>query len=228
VSFRPLRSVGADFRALSRRQQPFQALAVEETPEPEVQAREAEPEPAADEELHEHARKASEEGYEAGYNEGLAAAREELDGLMETSRELVHQLETTRAQLLTSSRNDVIDVLASSLEWLHMASLESDRELIVRVVDAVLEDFKGGDTITVLVNPEDHETLTAELSLGRKAWATWDLTIQPDASIAMGGCRVQAPEGTVDATVTDRLARLAEELDQLRVVDEEPIDGGTA
>jgi len=227
VSFRPLRSVGADFRALSRRQRPFRALAVEETPEPEVQTGECEPDPAPLEDVHEHARKASEEGYEAGYNEGLAVAHEELDGLMETSRELVHQLETTRAQMLTSSRNDVIDVLASSLEWLHMASLESDRELIVRVVDAVLEDFKGGDTITVLVNPDDHETLTAELSLGRKAWATWDLTIQPDPSIAMGGCRVQAPEGTVDATVTDRLERLAEELDQLRVADDEPIDGGT-
>jgi len=219
--------VGADFRALSRRQQRFQALAVDEAPEPEAQPHAPEPEPAPLEDLEEHARKANEEGYEAGYNEGLAAARKELDGLMETCRELVHQLETTRAQMLTSSRNDVIDVLASSLEWLHMASLESDRELIVRVVDAVLEDFKGGDAITVLVNPDDHETLTAELSLGRKAWATWDLTIQPDPSIAVGGCRVEAPEGTVDATVADRLARLAEELDQLRITDDEPLEGRT-
>ncbi len=227
MSFRPLRSVGAGFRPLSRQPQPFRALAVEAAPEPEPDPRPDLLQQGAEEALEDQAEaEANAEGYEAGYREGLAKAREELDGLVGLAREVVHELETTRPQLLTSSRNDLVDVLTSCLDWLHLETLDKDRELIVRVVDAVLEDFKGGDAITILVNPADHETLTAELSLGRKPWSTWDLTIQPDATVATGGCLLQAPEGTVDATVADRLGRLQEELELLRSDEEESTEGG--
>jgi len=215
--------VGTGFQALSQRQQPFQPLAGEPEVQPEPERREEPQGPTPEELLAEQTARGNEEGYEAGYAEGLTRGREELDGLVGLARELVHELETTRAQMMTSSRNDMVDVLASCMDWLHMATLEHDRELIVRVVDGILEDFQGGDSITILVNPSDHETLTAELSLGRKAWATWDLTIQPDASIQPGGCLLQAPEGTVDATVEDRLNRLGQELDALRA--DEDADG---
>ena len=225
MSFRPLRSVGADFQSLDRRRSPFRALspAADVPPEPEIPANEVPAESDAPSNAENTAAQAHEEGYESGYREGLARAREELDGSLGLAREVVHELETARAQLLTSSRNDLVDVLATSLEWLHRATLEQDQELVVRLVDSVLEDFKGGDDITVLVNPLDHETLSAELSLGRKAWATWDLTIQSDPTVERGGCAVLAPEGTVDATITDRLARLREELDLLRASDEPTI-----
>lgn len=223
MSFRPLRSVGTGFQALSQRRQPFQPLATEVELEPEPERQEENAGPTPEELLAEQTARGNEEGYEAGYSEGLARGREELDELVGLARELVHELETTRAQMLSSSRNDLVDVLASCLDWLHLATLDHDRDLIVRVVDGVLEDFQGGDAITILVNPADHETLTAELSLGRKAWATWDLTIQPDATVQPGGCLLQAPEGTVDATVEDRLSRLGEELDMLRT-DEETTD----
>ncbi len=165
-----------------------------------------------------------EEGFERGYQEGQEQARAELAATVETAEELVKELQSTRARMFDSSRNDLVDMLAASLEWLHLASLETDRELIVRVVDAVLADFQGDEKITLHVNPEDHDTIVAELSLGQRPWTGWDLSIVQDAEIQRGGCLVKAPEGSVDATITERLSRLQEEIEALRAREDDELD----
>jgi flagellar assembly protein FliH len=162
-----------------------------------------------------------EEGYEKGYQEGLDQARAELAATVETAQGLVKELQATRARVFDSSRNDLIDLLAACLEWLHLASLESDQELIVRVVDSVLADFQGDEKISLHVNPEDHDTIVAELSLGQRPWTGWDLTIVQDEALQPGGCLVKAPEGSVDATVTERLSRLHDEIAALRAAEED-------
>ena len=166
-----------------------------------------------------------EEGLERGYQEGLEQARAELATTVETAEELVKELQSTRARVFDSSRNDLIDLLAASLDWLHLASLESDRELIVRVVDAVLADFQGDEKMSIHVHPEDHDTIVAELSLGQRPWTGWDLTIVQSEEIQRGGCLVKAPEGSVDATVTERLSRLHDELEAMRAREDDALFG---
>lgn len=156
------------------------------------------------------------EGFEEGYREGQDKARAELAATVEAAQSLVDELQTMRKRVFNASRNDLVDLLANCLEWLHLASLETDQEMIVRAVDAVLVDFQGDEQITIHLNPEDHDTIVAELSLGQRPWASWDLTIVQDDTLEPGGCLIKAPEGSVDATVTERLSRLQDEIALLR------------
>ena len=164
------------------------------------------------------------EGFEEGYREGLDKARDELAATVEAAQGLVKELQTTRTRVFNDSRNDLIDLLASCLEWLHLASLETDQEMIVRAVDAVLADFQGDEQIAIHLNPKDHDTIVAELSLGQRPWASWDLTIVQDETLQPGGCLVKAPEGSVDATVTERLSRLQDEIELLRTARDDELE----
>jgi len=213
VTFRRLRSGRGEFTPLKPRERAFSPL--EGPGEPSREEPTSIPE-ELDESSMALAAQTQDEGYEDGYREGAEQAREELARTMEVAADLVKELQATRARLFDASRNDLIDLLAACLEWLHMATLESDRELIVRVVDAVLEDFQGDEQIALHLNGRDHDAIATELSKGQKPWTTWDLTIVPDEAVEVGGCLVKAPEGKVDATVSERLARLRAELDLLR------------
>jgi flagellar biosynthesis/type III secretory pathway protein FliH len=104
--------------------------------------------------------------------------------------------------------------------WLHLRTVESDHQMIVRVVDAVLADLHEDDPISLRIHPRDHEALITEQAEGNKPWSSWDLELVRDPEIQRGGCVVEVGHARVDATVADRLERLGEELDRVRA--EEP------
>jgi flagellar biosynthesis/type III secretory pathway protein FliH len=166
---------------------------------------------------------AREEAYEDGYRKGVASARDELSDAMDTASNLVRELQGARSRVFEGSRNDLIDLLGTCLDWLHLTTIAADRELVVRVIDAVLEDFGSDVPLTIRLNPRDQQILADEIEAGEKPWSTWDLTLLPDRSVEPGGCVVDAPEGRVDATVTERLSRLGAEVDLLRAAP--PADG---
>ena len=223
MTFRPLRKDRGGFQPLRRGRQAFAPLSHPVPGESEESA--VSDELAADAAEEEASVAMSpgthDDGYEAGYREGLAQARDEVGNTVEIAADLVKELQGVRARVFDGSRNDLIDLLAASLEWLHLASLEADQSLVVRVVDAVLEDFQEDQKISIHLNPQDQEALAAELSEGQKPWTTWDLTIVPDDSVGIGGCVVRAPEGNVQATVDERLARLQSEIELLRGADDD-------
>jgi len=214
MTFKPLRKDRGGFQPLGRKAR-FAPLATpdsggaEAVEEASVEVGEEEPSVALPTDTHD-------EGYDVGYREGIAKAREEIGDTVESAANLVKELQGVRSHVFDASRNDLIDLLAASLEWLHLATLETDQDLIVRVVDAVLEDFQGDETIAIHLNPRDRDVLAAELDQGQKPWTTWDLTLVPDESVVVGGCVVKAPEGSVLATVDERLSRLRAEIDLLR------------
>ena len=215
MTFRPLRKDRGGFQPLVRGRRAFAPLSQPEPGEPEA-SEELAADAAEEETSVAMSAGTHDEGYEAGYREGLAQARDEVGTTVEIAADLVKELQGVRARVFDGSRNDLIDLLAASLEWLHLATLESDQDLIVRVVDAVLDDFQGDEKISIHLNPRDQEALAAELSEGQKPWTTWDLTIVPDGSVGIGGCVVRAPEGNVQATVDERLSRLQSEIELLR------------
>jgi len=220
VSFKPIRPGGKGFEPLTRGDrsgfaplrpgspaEPFDDASIEHSLEVSADLEEATVGDLS---------AAREEAYEEGYHKGQAAAREELEQAMDTVSSLVKELQGARPRVFEASRNDLIDLLDGCLDWLHLTTIASDRELVVRVVDAVLEDFDSDVPITIRLNPRDHRTLSDEIDAGTRPWSTWDLTLLPDTAIEPGGCVVDAPEGRVDATVTERLSRLGAEVDLLR------------
>ena len=225
MSFRPLGRKTGTFRELTAESGVFQPLeaATPSTaavrPEPTLHRASSDPDHSAAKDP----AAAQREGFESGYREGLSAARKELDEMMALSRDVVRELETARSRIASSSRNDLLDVLNAATEWLLYDQIERDHELITRVVDAAMAEFQEDEHITIVLNPADHDALAAELSIGRKSWASWDLTLTTDEDIQPGGCRIQSPGGSLDATVADRLERLRIELSKQN---ERP-DGGT-
>ncbi|MFL6142451.1 MAG: FliH/SctL family protein [Labedaea sp.] len=75
---------------------------------------------------------------------------------------------------------------------------------------ALAEFPMGGQAVTVRLNPEDHATLTAsgvaELTAGR------DVTLVADPRLARGDAVAENPITTVDATLSNALERVRQEL----------------
>ncbi len=167
-------------------------------------------------------------GYEAGLQEGLTTSREDLDRAMGQVRELIQELELTRSRMAAESRNDLIDLALTAIEWFHLATVDSDHQLIVRIVDEALGNFRGIQPISIRLNPRDHEVLAAEMGRGQVAWSSWNLSLVADEAIQAGGCLIETDEGTVDARLEDRLARLRADLDALRADSSSAPDHGEA
>ncbi len=212
MSFRPLGRKKGQFRELAAGTGSFEPLNAPPPAKPPAESRISQASADPDAAPPKDPGVAEREGFEAGYREGLAAARKELSEMMSLSRDVIQELEITRSRIASSSRNDLLDVLTAVTEWLLYDEIERGHDLITRVVDAAMKEFQEDESITIVLNPADHDALAAELSIGRKSWASWDLTLSTDETIQPGGCRIQSPGGDLDATVEDRLQRLREEL----------------
>lgn len=178
-------------------------------------------------ELEALAHAAEEEGRQAGhaegYAEGFRQGREqgEREGHEQGHREAYQATYAeylSRSQRLASVLSQLMEPLAEQQAEIEHAMADIVRELARAVVGRELsEDSRhipalvrqcveavplGASRLKVLVHPDDL-ALVEEQGMLREGWS-----LQADASVGRGGCRVETAESKVDYSVAQRLAAI--------------------
>ncbi len=149
---------------------------------------------------------AHQQGYDAGYEEGIAKARDaaaQIDTLMSNLQHALHELDQQVAeQLLSTSVEIAKQVIRQSLkikpEWLIP---------VVKEAIATLHPHQGHPLL--IAHPKDAVLIRSHLGeqLSHTNWK-----IIEDASITPGGCRVELGASEVDATLESRWQRVLESI----------------
>lgn len=135
------------------------------------------------------------EGREAGYAEGIEAARQEADSIRS-------QALAERAEILERSANEVVALALVVARHIVKAEISMKPESVLTMVEAALSRMKGEERPTVRLSPETLEVV--QQFHGRLLQAlpgAHSVDLVPDASLGDGDFVVQGEHGFVDGRV---------------------------
>lgn len=159
-------------------------------------------------------------GQETGHATALEEARarfaEEHGALGRSLTEALAEFAARRDQLFVEARRDAV-LLAATIASRAWSRLAADDSMVTQVaLDAMgeaLERVGQATQATVRVNPADAaalEQFVPDVYAGSRDSA--HVRIVPDESVPRGGVRVGTADASVDATIAQRLERVADEL----------------
>ncbi|TWT86521.1 Yop proteins translocation protein L [Pseudobythopirellula maris] len=125
----------------------------------------------------------------------------------------VEELTRARGEWLTRWEGEAIELAIKIAERLVRRELGKRPEITVGWVREALELASGSSSVTVRLNPEDHEHLRDEVeNVARSISTVAPAELVADPAITPGGCRVDTRHGSIDAQLESQLARLLEEM----------------
>ncbi|HSP06146.1 MAG TPA: type III secretion system stator protein SctL [Acidobacteriota bacterium] len=152
--------------------------------------------------------KEKQDGYDAGYQEGLAQVTE-----------LLAKARTEYDASLRNASKDMLGLAFKIAEKIIGKALELDKNLVVDIVAQALQTVRQSRQITIRVNPEDAKTLRASketladgLGQGRM------IDVAEDKKVPRGGCIIESEIGIVEAHLQTQLERLKKVLSERKAV----------
>ena len=146
----------------------------------------------------EAAEKQRQNGYDTGYQDGLAQTTELL---MKARMEQEH--------FLKNSNRDLMDLAFKIAEKIIGKQLEIDPDSIISIVKQAMQTVRQTKQLTIRVHPDDAKRLKAneeelQEALGRQRF----LDVVEDKKVQQGGCIIESEIGTVEAQLNTQLERL--------------------
>ena len=157
------------------------------------------------------------QGYNAGFEQGYAAATAAAEEAMSQSvrrlAELVSSVHENHSTFFRAAERQVIDLALQIAQKVVEREIENMPDLAVNVVRGALEEMDARTAVRVRVNPEDAELL-------RRRWAQVvppgispeRIELQPDERVRSGGAVIETAHGQVDAQLESKLAQLGNTL----------------
>jgi flagellar assembly protein FliH len=157
------------------------------------------------------------EGLAAGEADGRAAAHAEraqaLDAMVETISAEFMRWHAERESVLRAAERDLASIAVAIAESIVRAEVRHDPTIVAREVAAAIALFAGATRITVSIAPEDEALVAEALPALRASLAQGaEIALEADARVARGGCVVRTGDGSVDARLETRFARMREAL----------------
>ena len=157
---------------------------------------------------------------EAAHREGVERALAEFEDHLVDIREI-------RSNVLRDAERDLLKLSVRIAEKILGTELTTNKAAIGDIVSTALRNARQRETVTILVNPSDLETLNAVRGKLPPDPGVQFLDFVADPAVAAGGCVIETEVGKIDArletqlkVIESSLLRRAEDDDEARV------DGG--
>ena len=149
---------------------------------------------------------------EQGYQEGLAAGRQQAVGGSEPERAELRGLISGINELLKdfeqSLANDVLSISLELSKLIVRTSLRVKPELVIAVVREAVSSLPGlSDQTLLYMHPAD-AALLREIAADDPQFKDLSWKIVEDPQLECGGCRLAAPTTEADATLETRWRRV--------------------
>ena len=144
-----------------------------------------------------------------GYQEGLRRADEEAAALRRRLLDLIDFFEHPLKQLNEDIEHQLTQLAVTLAQQLVRRELKVEPGEIVGLIRDSVKLLPGNTrNISIVLHPEDAELVRNALALDEHDdERSWKLVEDP--MITRGGCEIQAPPSTINATLENRLSALA-------------------
>lgn len=154
---------------------------------------------------------ARKEGYQEGYEAGQKSLSEQLvqqrTQLIELQRGIFESLSSALPQLVSQCEQGLIQ-LSLQCSRRVVAGLPITPEAVEAVVREALREVQGISEYTIRLHPEDLVLLQELQSATLPAPGQTAFKVAADPAMERGGCLLDTPFGTVDATRTSKFNHL--------------------
>lgn len=157
---------------------------------------------------------ARQQGYEEGYQAGMAAAREELAPATAAFGEALADAAKLRAETADVVEARAVELSLRIAEKVVAGTLDVQPERVVDVVRGALRCLVDRERVTVQVNTLDLELVREAVEpLVATLGGIDSFEVQEDRRVSRGGALVRSAAGEVDATIEAKLERAREVLE---------------
>ena len=150
------------------------------------------------------------EGFEQGRAAGLEAGREEIAASARALDEAARGVIEVREQTVEAVERDAVELGLQVAGKILPAALLAQPDVVAYAVQGALRRVSGQRTLSVLVSPEDLETVRAALGEQQQPGASEPFELLGDPQVRRGGAIVRTTAGEVDAQISTQLERAAE------------------
>jgi flagellar assembly protein FliH len=151
------------------------------------------------------------EGYADGQAAALAEARGQYAAALAALEQATAGVDALREEIAGAVERDAIELSLQLAEKIVAGALAVESERVVDVVRGALRRLADRRRVTVLVNPDDLETIrTATDRLLTELGGIEHCEVQAERRISPGGAIVRTEEGQIDARVQTQLVRARE------------------
>jgi flagellar biosynthesis/type III secretory pathway protein FliH len=178
----------------------------------------------AERDAQETARRAYEEGFKSGEQEGRAFGESQYRAHVQRLDGHIEEISQSLAINQRAARDEVLALALGLAEYLAGRVIEDGIATLEPLLDAVLEarPFPAGPgdgpdqhtAVNVFLNPKDME------ELGEAAQRHPGVTLREDPELSRGGLRLESPIGVLDASLERRKAKALEALQAFREKDQ--------
>ena len=142
-------------------------------------------------------------GRREGLEKGLAEGRDEVRHQVRILKSMIQSLQQPLAAVDKTVEHELTELAVAIARHVIDDELRTKPERILQLVPRAVADLPvGSRDVKVRVNPDDAQLLHEHLPDG-DGEATWKLV--EDAAIQRGGCKVETPQSSVDATLEKRI-----------------------
>ena len=156
------------------------------------------------------AKKAYAEGFAQGEQDAKALAEQQIAPLIGTLGNVIAELTDTRQKLQRQIESEVVDLALQVGRKVVGQALQTDPDIVARIVHEALKQVDNPEKIAVRLNPADIKRLQstpAQAILGGHADR---IQFEADAGVEAGGCLVQTEYGEIDARIEKQFRAIEE------------------
>jgi len=139
----------------------------------------------------------------------------QMQTLLPALQQVVQQLAQSKQSWQQRWERDAVSVAIQIAERVIRREISKRPEITVDLVREALDLATGSSEITILLNPQDIQSLGTEVEkVVASMRAAGTARIVGDSTISAGGCRVETRFGSIDQQLEVQLKRIEEELSQ--------------
>ncbi len=158
---------------------------------------------------------AHQEGYDAGYEEGLQRRYEEAAPQMERLEEILTELGQFRRRVAYYTEHDGVQLALLIAKKVLQTELKTNKQAIGRLVANTLAQLQGKGTFRLWVSAEDHQFMVgARKSLERFLDEEQSLTLRARPDLAPGNVVIETDREAIDLTFESQFYHLEQQLQQ--------------
>lgn len=162
-----------------------------------------------------HSDKEVEAAYARGRREGLDSAEGNLDTAAQALASAAEEISRLRDSLAKNSSQDMLRLVMAVSEQIIRREVTADPKVILTIIETALQSSVRTDQYRIRINPADLENVTQQKPLFLASISGLkNLSIETDAAISPGGCRIDSDLGDVDATIETQLEAIKQALSE--------------
>ena len=148
-------------------------------------------------------------GYAQGERAGSEAAAVQGEAMLRRLMQTLEEVTDLRARMIRDTEHQMVRLALAIARRVIHREVSVDRELVLALVRVAMDRIGDGTAVTIRLNTDDYAAIMATRP---SPWPEAHVTVEADARVPRGGCRIDSDLGTVDAGVDAQLQEITRAL----------------